>query len=261
MKRFLRDQTTRRLDSLRETLAAFDQTPDSLHDLRVAVRRLQQCLRLFAEPAPKLRRHLRRIMDLSNTIRNCDVTLDLLASANVLNAQLEKQIAGQRETAMQELSAYLDRNPLTEHLSLPRRTTFKRRDLQRMVTEWFKAGDAAVTGGRSKLHRFRLLGKRLRYTLELFTGIYAVEMPIRQLRAVQDRLGAIQDCASALPLIAAHPDAIAAVTRLQSTRKRTFRTYWKRTFAKLKRERWNSIFSATAKPKTGPPAKTTPAAN
>jgi CHAD domain-containing protein len=131
-----------------------------------------------------------------------------------------------------------------------------------MVAKWFEAGEAANDNGPASLHRFRLLGKRLRYTLELFTEIYGppLEKQLRQLRSVQDRLGAIQDCVAALPLVEGHPQAIAAVNRLRATRERAFRAYWKRTLAH-KGDQWNSTFSATAKPKNAPPAAATQTAN
>jgi CHAD domain-containing protein len=253
MKRFLREQTAHRVHSLRDVLAAFDSSPESLHDLRVATRRVQQCQRLFGKPSRKLH----RLMELSSAVRNCDVTLELLESAHILNARINQQLKSQREIALAELTSFLAQKfefGVRHHKSL------KRRDLRRMVEKWFKAGAAAETEDNpASLHRFRLLGKRLRYTLELFTDVYGppLEKLLRQLRSVQDHLGAIQDCVAALPLVADHPRAVAALTRLQSTREHAFRTSWKTD----KGDAWRSIFSATAKPKTEPRAATTPTAS
>ena len=46
------------------------------------------------------------------------------------------------------------------------------------------------------LHRLRLAGKRLRYCLELFRGIYGPPMKkrLRMLRVIQRRLGVVSDC-------------------------------------------------------------------
>ncbi|MEO5926346.1 MAG: CHAD domain-containing protein [Bryobacteraceae bacterium] len=253
MKRFLRKQTSRRVESLREALASFEAAPHdaiALHDLRVAARRVQQCQRLFGGPSRKLR----RIMDLSSAVRNGDVTLELLASAKVLTAKLKQQIQTQREAALHDLTAQLKH---LRKLKVAHNKNFRRRDVLRMIAQWFDSGDAASQDGAASLHRFRLLGKRLRYTLELFPGTDAL---VDQLRSVQDRLGAIQDCAAALPMLEGHPRAIAVISKLQSTRERAFRNFWKRTLAK-KADQWKSTFSATAKPKTEPPVAATPTAN
>ena len=60
--------------------------PDSIHDLRVATRRFQQSLRVFEQFFPrgqtrKIRRLLRKIMELSGEIRNRDIALDLIQNS------------------------------------------------------------------------------------------------------------------------------------------------------------------------------------
>jgi CHAD domain-containing protein len=56
---------------------------ESVHDLRVAIRRLNQALRLFSQFFPrtkvrKLQRRMREVMDLAAAVRDCDVALDLV---------------------------------------------------------------------------------------------------------------------------------------------------------------------------------------
>ncbi|SRR5579871_801881 len=51
---------------------------DSIHDLRVSIRRFQQCLAVFAQFFPhghtkKIRRRLRQVMELAGNIRNRDI--------------------------------------------------------------------------------------------------------------------------------------------------------------------------------------------
>ena len=83
-------QASRRLDRFAFELrrAAKSGDADAIHDLRVAIRRLSQCLRVFGQFFParnskKIRRRLRRIMDLAAEIRNRDITLALLREAGV----------------------------------------------------------------------------------------------------------------------------------------------------------------------------------
>ena len=58
--------------------------PDAIHDLRVSLRRLTQCFRVFHAPAKKLRRRLHKIMERCGAVRNCDIALELLAECGLL---------------------------------------------------------------------------------------------------------------------------------------------------------------------------------
>jgi CHAD domain-containing protein len=66
------------------TRAARDGDPDAIHDLRVSIRRLSRCLRVFARFYPgrgwkKFRRRLKDLMDACACVRDRDVALDVLA--------------------------------------------------------------------------------------------------------------------------------------------------------------------------------------
>jgi len=59
---------------------------DSVHDLRVAIRRFTQCLRIFEQCFPKaesrkIRHRLKAIMGLAAAVRDRDITMDLLKAA------------------------------------------------------------------------------------------------------------------------------------------------------------------------------------
>src|SRR5579863_9712329 len=58
--------------------------PDEIHDLRVSIRRFSQGLQLFSDFFPKwevkkIRRMLKRMMQLTASIRDRDITLEFLA--------------------------------------------------------------------------------------------------------------------------------------------------------------------------------------
>ncbi len=60
--------------------------PDEIHDLRVSIRRFTQALELFSDFFPKweikkIHRMLKRMMRLTSSIRDCDITLEFLAEA------------------------------------------------------------------------------------------------------------------------------------------------------------------------------------
>src|ERR1017187_6125566 len=68
--------------------AARDGDADSIHDLRVAIRRLSRCLRVFAPFFPvgswkKIRRQLAGLMKATGEVRDRDIALQLLAEARV----------------------------------------------------------------------------------------------------------------------------------------------------------------------------------
>ncbi len=80
--------------------------PKEIHDLRVSIRRFTQGLRLFVDFFPKwevkkIRRMLRRMMQLTSDIRNRDITLEFLGESEPGHRKrLEKERSGyQRQFA------------------------------------------------------------------------------------------------------------------------------------------------------------------
>jgi CHAD domain-containing protein len=89
--------------------------PQAVHDLRVVIRQLMNCLRIFKHffprrPRQKIRRQLGVMRDLAGEVRNRDITLEILAS--VLSSPDEKlspQLTHERERAKGELVKALHR--------------------------------------------------------------------------------------------------------------------------------------------------------
>ena len=98
------------------------------------------------------------------------------------------------------------------------------------------------------LHRFRLLTKRFRYTLELFRPCYGPGLARRidALKTLQQYLGEISDCATTRELLAGRDDLSkpehARLARqlkaLATARVAKFRRHWRKDFAHSERERW-----------------------
>ncbi len=72
--------------------------PDEIHDLRVSIRRFSQGLELFSVffpkwEAKKIHRTLKRMMRITSSIRDLDITLEFLTEAqhNVHGARLAKE--------------------------------------------------------------------------------------------------------------------------------------------------------------------------
>lgn len=94
--------------------------PDAIHDLRVSIRRLRECLGAFAcvyPPGPhkKIRKRLRRLMKCTERVRSADIALDLLAGAGMpktapLLCQLRSERAMYAGMLQEEIAALSTRS-------------------------------------------------------------------------------------------------------------------------------------------------------
>jgi len=88
---------------------------EAIHDLRVSIRRLSHCLRLFRQFFPRaerkrIRRSLKGIMTLAARVRDRDVALELLAKAGLAtDSPLALELRQARESGNQALLADLKR--------------------------------------------------------------------------------------------------------------------------------------------------------
>ena len=77
--------------------------------------------------------------------------------------------------------------------------------LPKLVDEYFESGRKAVEGKKSPkaLHRFRLITKKFRYSLELFRPIYgpSLDRRLETLRELQNVLGKVSDYAAIRKLL------------------------------------------------------------
>ena len=117
MRQYAAEQVQGRLDGFSQALAHASEQPDeeAIHDLRVSIRRLSQCLRTFADLLPRavvqrVRAKLRRIMDAAGDVRNRDIALQLLEAAQIEKSEtLAQQLRQEREAAQQKLVEMLQR--------------------------------------------------------------------------------------------------------------------------------------------------------
>lgn len=239
MRKFVRQQTKQRLTKLEQELRRVRKAPndeDAVHDLRVSVRRFVQCLRAFqksfdVDEAKKLRRKLKRLMGRCGDVRDRDIAIELLAETGVRDPGLVVELAADRAVRQKKLVAELERWRGWRGRINVRRTegtaeSYAESELPRMAQEWFEAGNQAVkSGSYETLHRFRILSKRYRYTLEMFPG---TERRIEQMRKVQDHLGDINDCVATTELVRGHAKAMRAIEGLLKTREHAFQAFWKK---------------------------------
>jgi len=82
---------------------------ESIHDLRVAIRRLSRCLRAFSQfyPDPswkRIRRQLAELMETAGTVRDRDIALQLLADAGLpQRAAIVARLPAERRQAAADL--------------------------------------------------------------------------------------------------------------------------------------------------------------
>src|SRR5690348_12638999 len=82
---------------------------DSIHDLRVAMRRLSRCLHTFSQFYPhgtwkKIRRQMSLLMDQAGAVRDRDIMLELLDGAGISKrAAVVKHLEAERQKAAAEL--------------------------------------------------------------------------------------------------------------------------------------------------------------
>jgi CHAD domain-containing protein len=82
---------------------------DSIHDLRVAIRRLSRCLSVFSQFYPdrswkKIRRELADLVDRAGAVRDRDIALELLVASGIpRRAAIVTRLQEERRKAGQEL--------------------------------------------------------------------------------------------------------------------------------------------------------------
>lgn len=195
--------------------------PKTVHDLRVASRRLQQLLRALhsvknKKPAKKAGDFLRALRQALGPLRNLDVMAEMAAAraqaghsaatrgtwlgiASAIEKERAEENARAREAMKDfDLTGFLDRMTRTLHSRSAQDSDAK--DLQetteRRFQSWSDALSQVVTEPTVKrLHALRIAGKRLRYSIELRAAVSDGTLkPLAQsLAKLQDNLGAWHD--------------------------------------------------------------------
>jgi CHAD domain-containing protein len=206
-------------------------TPDEIHRLRVAARRLRVALRLFRRMLPsravvRLRADLRWFARSLGDVRDLDVyTENFRSYAQQMPAEQQQDLAGyelylRRERAearsklpavfadpryaalFAETSAFLAIGP---HAGALRRwRSLSVRDgvhdsIARSVRRVRRLGNGLTTRSKAAdIHELRIRAKRLRYELEFFGEVYpTLKAPAQVTKALQDLLGSHQDACTA----------------------------------------------------------------
>ncbi len=250
--------------------------PESAHEVRVAHRRLLACLQLFAglftrKAAEKLRKRSRKLIDLCGAKRDYDVALHVLAEAGLrpyhsvvlkcrerrdkearrLSRRLAKRVARNKGWADRwKKQLKLAKRPRGEWEPALAIADYARRALPQSAQKFFAKGDEAVDarGDYETLHQFRLRAKSFRYGLEVFRAVQGSRWKekLRELRELQERMGAVNDCVVLLALPELDRAAASSVRRQLVIRERRFHECWRTAFSPESRAQWIALLEAPA---------------
>lgn len=205
---------------------ALGEDPESLHQMRVATRRLRAALQVFETALPttllNTRGELRWLAQALGAVRDLDVQLERLDAlrraspwddSNAL-APLATQFERARVEARTALLAVLDDDryarlvgtardrliagPPAEAPDEPSRALGRRIIVRRYRQFRREARLLRRSSPHAAYHALRIRGKRLRYSLELFIDLYGrgAALALVSLRRLQDLLGELQDLAT-----------------------------------------------------------------
>ena len=236
--------------------------PDAVHDLRVAIRRLNQALRVFPEVVgqghvKKMRRRLKKLMTALGAVRNLDVAREVLHAAKARpGTRLLHHLKDQRHSAQKHLEVRLKswrkREILRGWRELAKGAAGASsldqawQELRGLAEEFLAAGNDAARRNTAyhHLHRCRLLGKRLRYSIEIFDREDSPELQLRLklLKELQNHLGGLNDCVTVIELIHGHPAVNRRIRVLLKRREAAFLSFWKREFDIRTQQQWIDSF-------------------
>lgn len=242
LRSYAQQQTLERLQVLdvASTAALADPSEPAVHDLRVAIRRFRQALKIFAvcwDPLPvkKMHKRLRSLMAAAGEVRNRDIGMDLVGEEHSLPLKTQRIVHGTVLTA--NLERLAERRTLLKYRTrlerqIPVEGTardFAHSLLPAMAREFFRHGELAAADHATapEMHEFRIAGKKFRYSLELFQKFYtpAIRSRLRDVRDVQTLLGDVNDCETVRGLVS-DPAVLAQLDERQRKRIEKFRSRW-----------------------------------
>jgi CHAD domain-containing protein len=252
---FAVEQTRRLLKRLSIQIARATRSPDSesVHQLRVAIRRFTQSIAVYKPYFPekevqKSRRRLKKIMTAAGEVRNCDIALKYLGRWRAPDIEhLQQKLESRRKESTRSLEDELERWRDRQMLAKWRTTLaagqgvapdeIPQRAVSRMAEDFLELGRKAASPHASPhgLHRFRIIAKKFRYTLELFQPLYGPSATglMARIKRASTLLGDINDCVTVAEMIAEYSGGHRLAGRLKKRQhKKTddFRQYWKAEF-------------------------------
>ena len=210
---------------LEQAALRWQEDPEHVHQLRVWTRRTVAALDLYQPLLPtrrgkRLKKHLKQIRRAANDARDDDVFAERLArdQSDPGARQLLETVLQHRQQAQQPVRQVFERfgprgrlarrtRQLRKRIGTgPRKaqgttpfSTWAAAQLHDAVHDFFQTADQELADW-YQLHRLRIAGKHLRYTVELLSAAFPKKLRDQAyplIRDLQDRLGIINDHATA----------------------------------------------------------------
>src|SRR5271166_56453 len=169
--------------------AAKNPDTDAVHDVRVAIRRTRECLKVFAPAFPSsaarsIDKKLSKILKAAGELRNLDIAVELLKESGLPKAaELIQEIEKDRRSQAADFSEALEKLDIAEKwkskLAAKEKENLEPAEIAEeilpgLATDFFEAGQSAAepSADPKTLHKFRIRSKKFRYALELFAPQY-----------------------------------------------------------------------------------------
>lgn len=240
---------------------------ETVHDLRVSIRRFLQGLRVFrtcyAVKLPKkMGRFLKATLSAAGEVRDCDVALQLLETIEAkatrgLRQKLEARRKAASAALIERLQRWKQRHSSAKWRHGLQSAKVMRQDsrlameevahkiLPARASQFLRCGEDAARPNTAaeQLHEFRIALKKFRYSLEAFTEMNGSGAAawFEQLKRTQQLLGAVNDCRTARSVIASlgkHRKIETALKAQQDRKMREFRRFWAREFSSVTGGKW-----------------------
>ena len=214
----------------------------AVHQVRVAIRRFSQGVAVYkpcfpAKDLRKCRRRLKKIMSAAGDVRDCDVADKFLDRWTMPHAdRLRSKLTSRREDAarvlVHELKRWTYRDLAAQDSPVISLKEMAEHALDRIAQDFLERGNEAVSPKASPhdMHRFRIVAKKFRYTLELFQPSNPL---VERIKRVSALLGDINDCVTAAAIV---PPLATHLKKRQRKKIEVFRQYWASEFAKARKK-------------------------
>jgi len=262
-RKFAAEHAQKLLDQLAFEINRVTKSRDSesVHDLRVSLRRFAQTLRLFRDFFPGRKMHkigarVKKVMLSADELRNFDATLRLLSKAHrsgssALRSKLQARKKDSERLLVVLLKRWTERKSsvkwrasLQAAVAQPEGESAKitiqreaRKVTPKLAAKFLEKGKKAARANASlsDWHTCRIAARRFRYALELFgpSGDSGLNAWLPDVKRVQTMLGEITDCQAARELVSSYPAADQFDDWLKKRQRKaanTFRQFWEQTF-------------------------------
>lgn len=185
-------------------------SPETIHDMRVASRRLREALKTFKKIFParvrKIQKELRKLGGLLGEKRDLDVFSEFILRTVTPASKLVRQMAKSEKDIQSTLQSkwYASLMGALEQLKPAKGDILKvsRKQMQKALNRVLEIAPLIDAKAADKtLHKLRISIKKLRYVCEFFAPLFSLGAFIEKTKGIQDVLGEYQDALTGISLL------------------------------------------------------------